>query len=139
MRAEGKLIDIDAIYAARRKMFLAVAEALHSDFVKTHNSFAKLSPVASDGVSMGKRTLKNLSLAYLAADRNKKILADVFKTGDVRKEYDRPRRGARYPRGYELAPCVPRRSRLSRSSGKNSRRLWINGCRRRPRASARMF
>ena len=79
LRADHHPIDPEAVYVARKAMVLAIAGALQSDFQKTHASLAHLNPKATDGISMGKRSLKNLCLAYLAADENQKTLQAVFK------------------------------------------------------------
>ncbi len=74
MRAAGQLIDVDALYAARKDMLLRIAAKLRDDFQKIHAQLAKLDPDATDGVSMGKRSLKNLCLFYLAAGEDQKVL-----------------------------------------------------------------
>jgi aminopeptidase N len=85
MRAGGKLINIEAIYAARKIMVGFIADVLRDDFAQTHESFVKLSPKAADGVSRGKRSLKNLSLTYLAVNGDKKILQQVFRQATTSK------------------------------------------------------
>ncbi|MFY9287218.1 MAG: aminopeptidase N [Alphaproteobacteria bacterium] len=78
MRAEGKLIDIDALYHARKTMILEIADALRIDLQRTHKVLSSLSADATDGVSMGKRSLKNLCLFYLAAGDNKPGLQKAY-------------------------------------------------------------
>lgn len=77
MRAAGTLIDVDALYAVRKKILLQIALTLTDDFRNIHTQLGKLDPNATDGVSMGKRSLKNLCLAYLAVDENQKTLQQV--------------------------------------------------------------
>jgi len=74
LRAAGTFIDPLAIYAARKNSVIALAHHLKKDLQKIRASHEKLNPRATDGVSMGKRGLKNLCLAYLAADENPQIL-----------------------------------------------------------------
>jgi aminopeptidase N len=78
LRTDNKPIDPDALMAARKSFVLKIARALQNDLRKTHAKLASLSPKAADGVSMGKRSLKNLCLAYLAADENPATLKQVF-------------------------------------------------------------
>ncbi|HEU0118618.1 MAG TPA: aminopeptidase N, partial [Alphaproteobacteria bacterium] len=79
MRAEGLAIDVDGIYAARKEMVRKIGVTLQKDFRAMHAQLAKLNPNATDGVSMGKRSLKNLCLAYLAANEGKAELQSAFK------------------------------------------------------------
>jgi aminopeptidase N len=79
MRAQGKLIDIDRIYAVRKQTIMELGGVLKDDFAKMHGELRGLDPSATDGVSMGKRSLKNLCLAYLAADEDEDVLASVLK------------------------------------------------------------
>ena len=78
VRAEGGFIDPDAIYAARKAYIQKLAKHLHEDVLATHEKLKSLNPRATDGVSMGKRSLKNLCLSLLAADENSKTLNEVF-------------------------------------------------------------
>jgi aminopeptidase N len=79
LAADKQLIDPDALYAARRDLTIMASRALSSEFETTCRSFAKLSATATDGVSMGKRSLKNLCLYYRAAERDEAILHDIHK------------------------------------------------------------
>ena len=76
--AAGKKINPEALYNARREMVLQLATALKKDFAQMHRQLKSLSPMASDGASMGKRALKNLCLAYLTADGNKASVGKAF-------------------------------------------------------------
>lgn len=82
LRAEGRLIDVDPLYAARKYMLLAIADRLQKDFEATHKQLAGLDPAAADGVSMGIRSLKNSCLFYLALKRDSKVLEQVFKQSE---------------------------------------------------------
>ncbi len=77
LRAEGHLIDVDAVFTERKTFVTKIAKALSADFATVHKDLAKLNPKASDGASMGKRSLKNLCLAYMAYTGDKKALAQV--------------------------------------------------------------
>jgi len=79
LQAQGKLIEIDALYAARKQMIKRISKHLAKDFAA---EFARLKKTvkdnAADGVTMGRRSLKNLCLSYLAAHEDPKILQQVF-------------------------------------------------------------
>ncbi|MDX2028195.1 MAG: aminopeptidase N [Alphaproteobacteria bacterium] len=85
LSADGKPINPDALYTARKQAILLIARKLQKDFKKTHEQLKGLNAFATDGVSMGKRSLKNLCLAYLAADENKTVLQQVFKQATTAK------------------------------------------------------
>lgn len=81
--AAGKTIDPDALIDARKAMMLRIAYALRTDFEHVYAKLKNLSITATDGVSMGKRSLKNLCLAYLAQDEaaaTRRIMADIAAT-----------------------------------------------------------
>lgn len=78
-RASGELIDIDALYAARKTLVTKIATDLRGDFAALHKQLIGLDPQASDGVSMGKRSLKNLCLSYLVVSDDAKILSQSFR------------------------------------------------------------
>jgi len=78
-RAAGKFINVDALYEARQTMFKRIAEGLYHEFITMSKKLAHLDPKATDGESMGQRSLKNLCLTYLAARRDEKILSHLFK------------------------------------------------------------
>jgi aminopeptidase N len=79
LSSKGKSIDPDTIFAARRRLLRMLAENLRGDLLVTYGTFATLDPGAADGLSIGKRSLKNLSLGILATTGNEKILALAFK------------------------------------------------------------
>ncbi len=67
LRAEGRLIDPIALYDQRQEMVRQIAEALDEALWETFEKIdAALDEKASDGDARGKRSLKNLCLAYLA-------------------------------------------------------------------------
>ena len=64
--ARGEKIDPVEVYEKRRKVMLAVGQALAEDLWGTYRDISgRLSDEASDGPARGKRSLKNLCLAYL--------------------------------------------------------------------------
>lgn len=84
-RALGELIDIDVLYKVRKAFVTRISEALKSDFALVHKQLSGLDAQASDGVSMGKRSLKNLCLSYLAVSEEAKILSQAFKQATTAK------------------------------------------------------
>lgn len=76
-RAAGNLIELDSIYAARKKFVKKLATVLAEDFMACHKGLAKLSATATDGVSMGKRSLKNLCLSYLSMTGDKVVMRAI--------------------------------------------------------------
>jgi len=75
LRAQNKLIDPVALYEARQKVIHAIAHGLQEDLWRTYKSFdVTLDKRASDGASRGKRSLKNLCLAYLSKAAENKAL-----------------------------------------------------------------
>jgi aminopeptidase N len=59
------LVDPDAIHAIRRGLRRALAEALRPDLLATYGRLAVPGPYAPDAASAGRRSLRNLCLAYL--------------------------------------------------------------------------
>jgi aminopeptidase N len=84
-RAGGALINIDAIYEARKRAVLNIAKALNDDIRAAHKQLQHIGPNSTDGVSMGKRSLKNQCLAYMAAANNAQTLQHVFKQAATSK------------------------------------------------------
>ncbi len=65
--AKGKKIDPIKLYHQRQRVVRAIAQALEEDFWETYETLEKtLSEKAIDGISRGKRSLKNLCLSYLS-------------------------------------------------------------------------
>jgi aminopeptidase N len=59
------LVDPDAIHAIRRGLRRALAEALRPDLLATYGRLAVPGPYVPDAPSAGRRSLRNLCLAYL--------------------------------------------------------------------------
>jgi aminopeptidase N len=67
LKAQNKLIDPIALYEARQNVIRALASSLEDDLWKVFEKIdATLDEQASDGVSRGRRSLKNLCATYLA-------------------------------------------------------------------------
>jgi len=71
------LVDPDAIHATRRGLRRALAQALRADLLATYERLAVPGPYAPDAASAGRRSLRNLCLAYLMelADAEARALA----------------------------------------------------------------
>jgi aminopeptidase N len=59
------VVDPDAIHATRRNLRRALAEALREPLLATYRALAVPGPYSPDAASSGKRSLRNLCLAYL--------------------------------------------------------------------------
>ncbi|MGB9152257.1 MAG: aminopeptidase N [Alphaproteobacteria bacterium] len=86
LQAQGKLIDIDELYAARKALVKRIGQTLRDDFAAEHARLAKLvKDTAADGVSMGLRGLKNLCLSYLATTNDAPVLQQAFRQATTSK------------------------------------------------------
>ena len=61
------VVDVDAIHAAREGVRAALGEALAAEFAAAYRELADAGPYSIDGSSIGRRALRNVCLAYLAA------------------------------------------------------------------------
>ncbi|HUK61273.1 MAG TPA: aminopeptidase N [Stellaceae bacterium] len=61
-------VDVDAIHAAREAARAAIGRGLAGEFAALHDSLADRGPYRIDGLSIGKRRLRNTALAYLAVE-----------------------------------------------------------------------
>src|SRR5207302_1423475 len=64
---EMKTVDPDAIHAARTTARAELAAALREAFDRAYRDLADPGPYKTDGRSIGRRALRNVCLAYLAA------------------------------------------------------------------------
>jgi aminopeptidase N len=64
---EMKIVDPEAIHAARETARAEIAAALREPFAAAYRRLADPGPYRTDGLSIGRRALRNVSLAYLAA------------------------------------------------------------------------
>jgi aminopeptidase N len=80
LQAQGKLIDPDILFSARKALVQRIADMLRADFKSSYEQLAKgVKDTAADGASMGRRELKNLCLSYLAKTEDKAILQQVLR------------------------------------------------------------
>ena len=75
------VIDVDAVHGAREALRLAIAEKLGEDLSKTYHANQSNEAYAPDAESAGRRSLKNIALAYLSK------LPDTESLDLVRNQY----------------------------------------------------
>ncbi len=86
LQAKGELIDVDSIYAVRKALIRYIGDELKADLVAAHSVLeATAKPLGVDGDTIGRRTLKNLCLSYLAANGDEKILRIAYKQATTSK------------------------------------------------------
>ena len=61
------VIDVDSIHAVREFLRAALGERLGDDWARTYRTLQSDGPYRFDPAEIGRRTLKNLALAYLLA------------------------------------------------------------------------
>jgi aminopeptidase N len=109
------IVDVDVIHAAREAARAALGKALAAEFAAAYQTLADAGPYCIDGRSIGRRALRNASLAYLAAadpeqgaalaiaqfdgGRN---MTDVLAALTVLADLDRLEREAALARFYDL-------------------------------------
>jgi aminopeptidase N len=64
---EMAVVDVEAIHALREDARAAIATALSAEFAAAYRDLADPGPYRTDGASIGRRALRNVCLAYLAA------------------------------------------------------------------------
>jgi aminopeptidase N len=109
------VVDVEAIHAARETTRTALGKALTAEFAGAYRAFADAGPYRIDGTAIGRRALRNASLAYLAAADPQEGAAlalaqfdaagnmtDVLAALMVLAELDRPERASALARFYEL-------------------------------------
>jgi aminopeptidase N len=62
------VVDVDAIHAVRQRARLAIASRLKGQLHETYEKLSNAGPYEIDGASIGRRSLRNVCLGYLAAD-----------------------------------------------------------------------
>jgi aminopeptidase N len=108
------VVDVDAIHAAREVVRAALGKALATEFEAAYRHLADAGPYRIDGSSIGRRALRNTSLAYLAAADPEEGAAlalaqfeaganmtDVLAALTMLADLDRPERSAALARFYE--------------------------------------
>ena len=61
------VVDVDAVHAAREAARAEIGRALTAEFAAAYTALADPGPYRIDGAAIGRRGLRNTSLAYLAA------------------------------------------------------------------------
>ena len=61
------IADPDAIHAVREFLRAEIGRALHPELRARYDAFEELAPYTPDGLSIGRRAMRNTCLAYLAA------------------------------------------------------------------------
>jgi aminopeptidase N len=69
------VVDVDAIHAVRDMARVAIGTALTAELRATYDRLTDTGPYRIDGTSIGRRSLRNACLAYLAADGNAEGIA----------------------------------------------------------------
>jgi aminopeptidase N len=101
------VVDVDAVHAARESARGEIGRALAGEFAAAYEALSDPGPYRIDGVSIGRRALRNAALAYIAAaDPNTgaalaKVqfdaalnMTDVLAALTVLSDLDRPERAA---------------------------------------------
>jgi aminopeptidase N len=66
---EMDVVDVEAIHAVREDARRAIAAQMATALGETYRNLTDPGPYKTDGASIGKRALRNVCLAYLAADK----------------------------------------------------------------------
>jgi aminopeptidase N len=101
------VVDVDAVHAARESARGEIGRALASEFAAAYDGLLDPGPYRIDGVSIGRRALRNTALAYIAAaDPNAgaalakaqfdaaRNMTDVLAALTALADLDRPERAA---------------------------------------------
>ena len=101
------VVDVDAVHAAREAARAEIGRALTAEFAAAYTALADPGPYRIDGAAIGRRGLRNTSLAYLAAadpERGAALakaqfdaaanMTDVLAALAVLADLDRPERAA---------------------------------------------
>ena len=62
------VVDVDAIHAVRDSARAAISQALRDELLATYEQLTDTGSYSIDGAAIGRRSLRNTCLAYLAAD-----------------------------------------------------------------------
>jgi aminopeptidase N len=108
------VVDVEAIHTAREAARGEIGRALAAEFAAAYEALADPGPYRIDGLSIGRRALRNASLAYLAAadpERGARQalaqfdaggnMTDVLAALAVLSDLDRPEREEALARFYE--------------------------------------
>jgi aminopeptidase N len=107
------IVDVDAVHAARATACAEIGRALMAEFAAAFEALAAPGPYRIDGAAIGRRALRNASLAYLAAadpERGAALakaqfdaaanMTDVLAALAVLADLDRPERPAALARFF---------------------------------------
>jgi aminopeptidase N len=106
------IVEVDAIHAARDFARRQIGAALAGDFAALYDRMTDRGPYSADGTAIGKRTLRNVALAYLALGNGDIARAkaqfdtggnmtDVLAALSVLNEFDQPARAEALAGFYE--------------------------------------
>src|SRR5262245_21835092 len=108
------VVDVDAIHTAREGVRTALGNTLSAEFETAYRQYGDAGPYQIDGISIGRRALRNACLAYLAAaDPNRgaalamaqfdagRNMTDVQAALTVLADLDCPERAAALTRFYD--------------------------------------
>ncbi|MDD4617180.1 MAG: aminopeptidase N C-terminal domain-containing protein, partial [Alphaproteobacteria bacterium] len=85
-QARGELIDIEALYAARKELVKHIAFRLRDSFASECDRLSKtVKDTKADGETMGRRALRNLCLSYLAQTGDPKTVKLLYKQATTSK------------------------------------------------------
>jgi aminopeptidase N len=109
------VVDVDATHASRDTVRAALGDALVAEFAAAYRELADAGPYSIDGTAIGRRALRNASLAYLGAANPGtgaalamaqfeagQNMTDVLAALTVLIDLERPERTAALARFYEL-------------------------------------
>jgi aminopeptidase N len=77
-----KVVDPDALHAARNALRKALAKALAGEFAAKYRTLTSGGPYSPDAVSAGRRALKNLCLGYLSEVGMRALCDQQFRKAD---------------------------------------------------------
>ncbi len=69
------VVDPDGIHAARTQARIAIADALRTPLRDMYHQMTDTGPYSTDGLSVGRRSLRNVCLAYLTASSDAESVA----------------------------------------------------------------
>ena len=79
------VVDVDAIHAVRNVARAAIGRALRDELRATYDRLTDTGPYSIDGAAIGRRSLRNACLAYLAADGDAEGIALAKAQFDARQ------------------------------------------------------
>ncbi|MBV8778338.1 MAG: aminopeptidase N, partial [Alphaproteobacteria bacterium] len=104
---EMAVVDVEAVHAVREEARQSIAAAMATALGETYRTLSDPGPYKTDGQSIGRRALRNVCLAYLAADKTaggarlakaqfdaQQNMTDVLAALSVLSDIDGPERAA---------------------------------------------